>query len=142
MVEQVERRSGTTKLLAAEKRTQQLVTGLITTVIALATVVWYMIQGLSTQVAEQSRLMHEVKEDSKIHNEVAGLHIAQIDENKQDIRLLNSDVYARPDPFSGTEGRAMRAALEAKLDKLEERLDQLENDCRIVQYRMDAESIE
>ena len=137
MVEQVERRDGNAKLLASEKRTQLLVTGLGATVLALATILWYLIQGLSAQVAAQSRMMHELRENSKTHNEVAALHIAQIGENKGDIRALNNNVRARPDSFSGTQGRAMRAALEAKLDKLEERLDRLENDCTILQYRIE-----
>ena len=125
-------------LLSSEKRTQILLTGIGTISLALAGVLWYIVQGMATQLELQGEVLQTIRENSKAHNEVAALHINQIQENKLNIQSMKDDVHARPDPFSGTQGRAMRAALEAKLDKMEERLDRLENNCMILQYRIET----
>ena len=141
-----ERRVDMPALLSSEKRTQILLTGIGTITLAFAGVLWYVVQGIATQLHAQGLVLNEVKENSKTHNEVASLHIEQIGENKADIRAIRTNASARKDPFTGSQGVALRglmernhAEVEEKLDDLELRVARVESNCEIIQYRLNAE---
>jgi hypothetical protein len=76
------------------------------------------INASSVAVAENT--LHRVE-----HERQADYWIAVIDANRDAIHKLSSDTKARPDPFTGTDGRELRRLIDGN----ERRLDTVEKCC-------------
>lgn len=119
----------TTEKRRGPQHTREIAWGIILPAASLGvtTAIWLgsLYLGAIDQLSHHSAAISSLERYTAEHNRDASQWISSIKRNvdkceqcRVDVAELKSDVRARPDPFTGSEGRA----LEARIHALEERL--------------------